>query len=520
MPTLSWRGKDAVLNHHLEVPYRLLKCEGALSAGTPGSGNLIVEGDNLQALKALLPYYKGQVKCIYIDPPYNTGNEGWIYNDRVNAPEIKAWLGEVVGKEAEDLNRHDKWLCMMWPRLKLLKEFLRPDGGIFVSIDDNETASLRLIMDEVFGHTAFRGNIVWQHSLQAKGYSGTLSIHHNHLVVYGMDEFLFGDLARTDDHNVNYSNPDNDPRGPWRASDVRNALVRKNLMYDIQTPSGKVIKHPPKGWRFSKETFEEELGAGKIVFSKDETRIIRKIYLADQTGRVPESIWHASEAGTTREATSEIDSIFDGKRVFETPKPVRLLQRVLEISTSPGDLILDSFAGSGTTAHAVMKLNAEDGGDRKFLLVEMEPKIARPVTAERVRRVAEGYTNAKGEAVAGLGGAFRYCTLSAPLFDGEGQLSGELSREALAHHLYFTESGEPLPHVVPGEGTLIGTFGDRALHLLFTPGQASLLDRAALRALPPFRGERVVFADGCSVPDGALAEAGVRFRQIPYDVRG
>lgn len=219
--------------------------------------------------------------------------------------------------------------------------------------------------------------------------------------------------------------------------------------------------------------------------------------------------------------------MFEGHDIpdFITPKPLRLLRRVLQIATLPGDLVLDSFAGSGTTAHALMDANTEDGGDRKFILVEMDTSIARNVTVERVRRVAEGYTNAKGEQVPGLGGAFRYCVLGEPLFDGDGQLSGVLSFEALARHLYFTEFGDPLPPRKVGEKPLgedgfIGSFESCALYLLFKPGQATLLDRSALKALPHFGGERVVFADGCSVPEAALAAAGVRFRQIPYDVRG
>lgn len=531
MPTLSWRGKDAVLNHHMEVPYRLLKCEGALSSGAPGSGNLIVEGDNLQALKALLPYYKGQVKAIYIDPPYNTGNEGWIYNDRVNAPEIKAWLGEVVGKEAEDLNRHDKWLCMMWPRLKLLAQFLNPDGSFWMNLDDNEVHYARTVLDDIFGASNFVAHCVWQKKYATANDHKTICPMHDHLLVYRKsEEFQRNLLPRTKEKDRQYRL--RDEGGIFRPDNYtcnKSSEERPNLYYSVKNPNTGEEIWPKKTavWRYSKERHDENVQKGLVYWGKDgKARVpAYKRYresLKGGGGTVPSTWWTHELAGHTDEAKKEIRSIFEDHEVldFITPKPVRLIELILQIATNPGDLILDSFAGSGTTAHAVMKLNAEDGGDRKFLLVEMEPKIARPVTAERVRRVAEGYTNAKGEAVAGLGGAFRYCTLSAPLFDGEGNLSGELSREALAHHLYFTESGEPLPHAVPGDGTLIGTFGDRALHLLFTPGAPSLLDRAALRALEPFAGERVVFADGCSVPDSALAEAGVRFRQIPYDVRG
>lgn len=528
MPTLTWRGKDAVLNHHLEVPYRLLRCEPELSAGAPGQGNLIVEGDNLQALKALLPYYKGQVKCIYIDPPYNTGNEGWIYNDAVNSPEMREWLGKAVGKEAEDLNRHDKWLCMMWPRLKLLKEFLTEEGAIFISIDDNEQAQLRMLMDEIFGRKNFIANIMWQKKYAPKADTRLISESHDFIVGYAktLDSFSINPFQKTEKQTSRYVNKDGDPRGPWKPDNVLRNEFREYAYFPVKLPSGREVL-PPSGtsWRYTKDKFDELIADNRIWFGVDgDKRPALKRFISDVRETIPPTTWwNHEDAGHNDAAKKDIRNVM-GEDVFSTPKPVRLIERILAIATRPGDLILDSFAGSGTTAHAVLKLNAEGGGDRKFILVEMDPAIARPVTAERVRRVAQGYTNAKQEAVPGLGGGFRYCTLGASLFDGEGQLSAELSFEALAHHLYFTEFGEPLPRPFVPSGTFIGSFGDRALHLLLTPGKPSLLDRATLKALPPFpggvSGERVVFADGCTVPDSALGAASVRFRQIPYDVRG
>ena len=227
MPTLEWIGKDKVVNHHQEVPYRVLERrysydEAGQHDADNGSENMIIRGDNLEALKALLPRYEGRVKCIYIDPPYNTGNEGWVYNDNVNDPRIKKWLGEVVGKEGEDLTRHDKWLCMMYPRLKLLQKLLSEDGAIFISIDDTEYANLKLICDEIFSPSNFMADVIWQHSIQPKGYLGTFSIHHNHTVIYRKSlAFTLGSLERTDEDNKAYRNPDNDPKGPWRSGDVR-----------------------------------------------------------------------------------------------------------------------------------------------------------------------------------------------------------------------------------------------------------------------------------------------------------
>ncbi len=563
MPTLTWRGKDAVLNHHLEVPYRLLKCEGALSAGAPGSGNLIVEGDNLQALKALLPYYKGQVKCIYIDPPYNTGTDerdeggkrsGWIYNDNVNSVEIREWLGKVVGEESEDLNRHDKWLCMMWPRLQLLKQFLKPDGIIFVSIDDIELANIRTILDEVFGVRNRVGTVVWKNATDNN--PTQISSEHEYVLCYARDkpelpsEWKSQNLAVKDrllalgeqfirdypdretcqaeyskwfSRNKQFLWPFDrykyiDDGGIYTGSQSVHNPGKEGYRYDVPHPvTGLPCAQPMMGYRFPPETMERLLAEKRLLFGEDHTKIIElKVYVRDYRAKLSSLFELDGRIGT-----NEIKDIFpESKRPFDFPKPTELIEELLSFTTSQDDLILDSFAGSGTTGHAVLKLNAADQQSRRFILVEMKGAIARDLTAERVRRVAEGYTNAKGDKVEGLGGGFRFCTLSAPLFDGEGQLSAELTREALAHHLYFTECGEPLPHAVPETGTFIGAFGDRALHLLFHPGKPSLLDRAALQALAPFEGERVVYAEGCSVPDGALAEAGVRFRQIPYEVRG
>ncbi len=532
MPTLNWIGKDAVVKHHKDVPFRLLEPVPALSCGDADSGHLIVQGDNLLALKALLPRYAGQVKCIYIDPPYNTGNEGWVYNDNVNSPEIRRWLGDVVGKEGETLDRHDRWLCMMYPRLMLLKQFLRDDGAIFVSIDDNEVAALRLLMDEVFGSTGFVGDVIWQHSVQAKGYSGTLSLHHNHTLIYGRRGFRLGDLTRTEEHNVNYSNPDNDPRGPWRSGDVRNALVRPNLMYDIAAPSGSVIKHPPKGWRFSRETFERELADGKIVFSNDRKRIIRKIYLSEQTGRVPESIWFSTEAGTTREATSEIAEVLGEKGYFDTPKPARLIQRILQIASDKDSLILDSFAGSGTTAHAVLKQNAEDGGNRRFILVEIDEGIASNVTAERVKRVAKGYTNAKGGEVAGLGGGFQFCQLGKPLFDARGHIDPAVRFAELARFVWFVETGMGLPAAracrKPADtaSPLLGVHQGRAVYLLYNGilkdrsiDGGNVLTSPLLEHLPSHDGPKVIYGARCAIGAERLRKLGIVFKQLPYHLR-
>jgi DNA modification methylase len=530
MPTLNWIGKEAVVKHHKDVPFRLLEPVADLSCGPADSGNLIVQGDNLHALKALLPRYAGKVKCIYIDPPYNTGSEEWIYNDNVNSPEIKAWLGQVVGKESEDLNRHDKWLCMMWPRLALLKQFLTDDGAIFISIDDTEIHNLRSIMDEIFGKSNFLSNIVWQSKDTPGNNSSGIAETHNHILIYKKsNQFIPNLLERNEQQLETYTNPDNDPRGDWLGSPLTRAEHRDRDYYPLKNNKN-IDVWPPKGssWRRPPKEMKRLQDENRIWWGKDGDATFpleKKFLLEAKEGVVNQTWWPYKFAGSTRNASAELKNIFDKEKVFDTPKPTLLIRRILELATCPGDLILDSFAGSGTTAHAVLMKNVEDAGNRRFILVEMDSIIAKKVTSERVRRVACGYNNPKGDATPALGSGFRYCTLGEPLFDGDGQLSIELTFEALARHLYFTEFGEPLPSREPGqpllgEGSFIGAFGDCALHLLFVPGQATLLDRAALKALPPFAGERVVFADGCSVPEAALAAAGVRFRQIPYDVRG
>lgn len=286
MPILEWIGKSKVVNHHLDVPYCVLDRkysfdESGTHEADNGSQNMIIHGDNLTALKSLLPKYEGNIKCIYIDPPYNTGNEGWIYNDNVNDPQIKKWLGEVVGKEGEDLSRHDKWLCMMYPRLRLLEKLLADDGAIFISIDDTECANLRMICDEIFSAGNFMGDVIWQHSVQSNGYGGKFVSQFNHTLVYRKSAaFVLGNLPRTEKDNKLYKNPDNDPKGPWRAGYCVNGLYRPNLKYQVHTPSGKIIDPPEKGWRWSKETMKQKIKTGELSLTETKRQLfINSIFL-------------------------------------------------------------------------------------------------------------------------------------------------------------------------------------------------------------------------------------------------
>ena len=394
---------------------------GTLSNGKPWLGNMLIHGDNLLALKALEQDFSGQIKCIYIDPPYNTGHAFEQYDDNVE---------------------HSLWLTLMRDRLIILHKLLSEDGSLWVTLDDCEAHYFKVLCDEIFGRSNFVASTIWQHAVQSKGYPGKFSLHHNYTFCYRKsDKFSLNSLERTAKHNVNYSNPDNDPNGPWRSGDVRNSLVRPNLMYDIETPSGKIIHHPEQGWRFSRETFEHELSKGKIKFSDDESRIIRKIYLKDQQGRVPETLWFAEEVGTTREANGEIKSL-DLPESFDTPKPEKLIERVLILATNPNDIVLDSFVGSGTTAAVAHKMN------RRWIAVELGDH-AYTVCQPRLQKVVEGEQGGISKAQNWQGGGgFKFYELAPSLLnhDKHGNLvinkeyNADMLAAAMAKHQGFTYS--------------------------------------------------------------------------------
>jgi site-specific DNA-methyltransferase (adenine-specific)/adenine-specific DNA-methyltransferase len=564
VPTLNWIGKEAVVKHHKEVPYWLLEPVPELSlsvrpkliegraTGNAGvadfGGNLIVQGDNLHALKALLPRYAGQVKCIYIDPPYNTGNEGWVYNDNVNSPEIRRWLGAVVGKEGEILDRHDRWLCLMYPRLVLLKQFLREDGAIFVSIDDNEVAALRLLMDEIFGAKNFIATVLWQKVYSPKNSARHLSEDHDYVMVYAAKAETWKPnlLPRTEQQNAAYKNPDKDPRGVWKTSDLSARNYYSEGTYSVTSPSGRVIDAPPKGryWTISKERFEVLDRDNRIWWGKDGNAIpqMKRFLHEVQDGRVPQTIWFYNEVGHTQEAKKELLELVDfntSDDVFITPKPTRLIQRILQIATDGDSLILDSFAGSGTTGHAVLKQNAEDGGNRRFILVEMDENIARNVTAERVKRAVTGYTNGKGQTVEGLGGGFQFCRLSPePLFTADGQIRADVSFSQLAEFVWFAETGSGLyrsaaeeqtvrdsigsPRTEDGLSPLLGVYEGRAIYLLYngilkdkSVAGGNVLTGAVFDLLPKFDGPKVIFA-AANRMGARLTREGIVFKQTPY----
>jgi len=585
MPTLNWIGKEAVVNHHHHVPFHLLKDVPDLSTGDPGSGNLIVQGDNLVALKALLPYYAGQVKCIYIDPPYNTGNEGWVYNDNVNSPLIREWLGKAVGREAEDLSRHDKWLCLMYPRLALLRQFLREDGVIIVSIDDFEAYRLRFLLDDIFQSQNFIAQLVWDKT--RKNDAKFFSVGHEYLLVYGRslaflraantiwrepkpgaDAVLAQVAALRKKYGTDFATMEKELRewyknlpksypakklsrhkhvdegGVWRDRDI-SWPGGGGPRYDVLHPKTKLpCKVPERGWGFATiQSMNEQITKGLVLFREDHTQPpFRKSYLGNlDFGTTSEDAGDGSEEDEevlgaqvmpsviykqAQVSVKLLREIFNGQRTFENPKDHEVIMRLVRYVTNPGDLILDSFAGSGTTGHAVLNLNKTDGGNRHFILVEMESKIARDITAERVKRVAQGYTNAKGEKVEGLGGGFRFCELGEPLFDERGQIKPSVRFADLARHVYFTETGEPLPRERVPNSPKIGECRGIAIYLLFngilgdkSANGGNILTRAVLAQLPKFDGQKVIYCAGCLLGRDRLQAERIVVRQTPYEIK-
>ena len=398
MPEIVFKGKEYVYNHHLTVPYRPLLAHAEKGVGPADlAGNLVIHGDNLHALKSLLPRYAGAVDLIFIDPPYNTGNEGWCYSDGVNSPIMKEWLS-TNPVDGEDMLRHDKWLCMMWPRLVLLRELLSERGSLWMTLDDNEVHRARMVMDEVFGEENFVASCIWHKMDSPKNTAEFFSEDHDYVLVYAKakSDWHLNLLPRSEAMLARYKNPDNDPRGPWLLSDLAARNQYTQGLYPITTPSGRVVEGPPAGsyWRVSREKFDELDADKRIWWGEGNTRPGIKRYLSEvKSGVVPQTLWGWQEVGSTRNSKQELSQIMssglDGE-LFITPKPVSLVERIIEIGAGENALILDSFAGSGTTAHAVLKANTKDNGTRKFILVEGEA-YADTLTAERVRRAIKGY---------------------------------------------------------------------------------------------------------------------------------
>lgn len=524
MPTLHWIGKDKVINHHLDVPFRVLEHgygfhNGKKSKSAGGSGNRIIHGDNLEALKALLPDYEGKIKCIYIDPPYNTGNEGWVYNDNVNDPKIKKWLHELVGKEGEDLTRHDKWLCMMYPRLKLLHKLLAEDGAIFISIDDNEQANLKLLCDEVFGIGNFISNIIWEKNYSPRNDAKYFSASHDFILVYTKvkNNWNRNLTPRTDKQNKFYKYDDDDGRGAWRPDNVLVKSFSESGVFGIVNPTTGNVFFPPKGscYRFNEEKAKQLLAENRLYFGKNgEGKPQLKRYLSEvNEGVVPQTIWKYDEVSHNQQGKKELNKIIEGN-VFDSPKPFELISRILQIACNKNSIILDSFAGSGTTAHAVLNLNKQDGGNRKFILIEME-NYAETITAERVKRVIGGYADKEG-----TGGSFDYYTLGQPIFTEEGILNESVPVKELRRYIFYTETQQALPDTATNKDNpfLLGLHNQTAYYFFYEPGRATTLDHDFLATIRTKAEEYIIYADNCTLTNEYLTMYAIRFKKIPRDI--
>ena len=507
MPVLHWLTRDDDLRAATRVPYRLLEETGDLSAGEPDAGNLLIQGDNLEALKALLPFYAGRLKCIYVDPPYNTRSAFEHYDDNLE---------------------HARWLAMMWPRLELLHDLLAEDGSIWVSIDDNEGHYLKVVMDEVFGRKNFIDTVIWRKNYSPKSSARHFSSDHDYILVFSKnaDAFQPNLMPRTEKQNKAYRNPDDDPRGLWRPNNLAARNYYSKGTYAIRCPSGRLIEGPPAGsyWRISEDKFREMDRDGRIWWGRNGNNVpAPKIYLNEvKQGVVPQTFWNHEEVGHTQDAKKEIVSLF-GDDVFGTPKPERLVERILHVATDPGDLVLDSFLGSGTTAAVAHKMG------RRWIGIEMG-EHAVTHCAPRLNKVIEGEQGGISKAVGWQGGGgFRFYRLGPPAFDADGRIRSDVRFPVLAAHLWFSETGRPW--TVPEKPSpFLGAYEGRGYAVLYNGilhdksiGGGNVLTRRTLHvirfAAGGFDGPLTVYGARSALSAATLKAERLTFKQTPYDVK-
>ena len=501
MPILTWLTRETDLQLARNASYRLLEPVPEQSFGDPATENMLIQGDNLDALKALLPYYAGRVKCIYIDPPYNTRSAFEHYDDNLE---------------------HSKWLSMTYPRLELLRELLAEDGSIWVSIDDNEGHYLKIIMDEIYGRKNFIANVIWQKKFAPQNDATLIDANHDHILSFAKNIrcCIFSLLPRSETMNSRYKNPDDDPRGPWASDNPLRREYREYAFYEITTPSGRKV-HPPPGssWRFNKDEVPRLLQDNRLWFGKNGKGIPRiKRFLSEvKEGIIPQSIWAHSEVGNTQEAKKETIKIND-KDIFDTPKPERLIQRILSIATNPGDLVLDSFLGSGTTCAVAHKMG------RRYIGIEMgEHAVTHCVP--RLKKVIEGEQGGISKAVTWQGGGgFRFYRLGEPVFDRDGRINKAISFATLAAHVWFSETGVPLAK--QPDSPWLGEQNGTGYYLLYNgilgdkrPDGGNVLTGRVLQDLPPFDGPKVVYGETSRLGQERLCGERIVFKQIPYDVK-
>ncbi len=504
MPWLEWHNRNDDLKATAKTPYRLLQPVQSLSYGDADSPNMLIQGDNLEALKALLPYYAGQVKCIFIDPPYNTRSAFEHYDDNLE---------------------HAQWLSMMYPRMALLRELLSEDGSIWITLDDNEAHYFKVICDEIFGRRNFIGNVVWQKRFSPNSTAVHLSDSHDHVLVFakrssGWSRNL---LPRTEKSDANYKNPDNDPRGAWTSSDLSARNFYSLGKYAITTPAGRRVPGPPPGryWSVSEETFAQLDAENRIWWGKNgDGRPRLKRFLSDvRSGVVPQTVWLHDEVGNTQEAKKEVVA-FNKDDVFTTPKPERLIKRILEIATKPGDLVLDSFLGSGTAAAVAHKMG------RRWIGIEMG-EHARTHCQPRLAKVVDGEQGGISESVGWHGGGgFRFYQLGPRVFDDQGRINPEIRFEHLAAHIWFAETGtarstramkSPLLGVHHGTAYYLlynGILGDKSL------AGGNMLTMKVLAGLPKHDGPKVICGEGTNMTADRLRSLGITFKKTPNDIRG
>ena len=548
MPTLEWIGKNKVINHHQEVPFRVLERrysydESGQHDEDNGSENMVIRGDNLEALKALLPRYEGRVKCIYIDPPYNTGNEGWVYNDNVNDPKIKKWFQEAVGKEGEDLTRHDKWLCMMYPRLKLLHKLLGNDGAIFISIDDNEIIYLRGIMDEIFGESNFVAQITLLCNPKGRSQDKYFATCHEYLLVYTKYTAPAGQFSvEKDDTKLNKDYKLTDENGKYRLLELRNTHRefgkenRPNLWYPIyanpsngsvsleqnNTHTVEIFPLWPDGyqgcWTWGTELSRKDIRLLVAQKKSGSWKVYRKAYAMYGGETVRQklfTIWNNPQFYTEKGQTT-FGQLFPGasKNDFPQPKSVDYVMEAIRTIVRESDIVLDSFAGSGTTGQAVLNLNT-DGKHRKFILIEMMD-YADSITAERVKRVIQGYGEGKN-AVEGTGGNFSFYDLGEPLLIGD-CLNEAVAPEKIREYIWFMETKTPYAPPAGDNPYYLGQHNDTDYYFYYEPQTVPVLDYAFLSTVSEKASGTVIYADLCSIGEDKLAQMGITFKKIPRDI--
>ena len=507
MPTLHWLTRENDLKTSGLAPYRLL--DHVQTYGDANTENMVIQGDNLDGLKALLPYYAGKVKCIYIDPPYNTRSAFEHYDDNLE---------------------HTVWLSMMYPRLEILWELLSEEGSIWVTLDDNEAHYAKVVMDEIFGRKSYLTSIVWEKD-KGRRSDAVISSAHDYILIYVKDQNIWAKarnlLNRTEDQISRYRNPDNDPRGPWLQGDNGTAKSSsEGSRWPITLPSGrKVVPPPSRGWSFSKETFETARAEGRVYFGAkgDGMPIIKRYLSAVQVGVVPRTWWSADEAGHNQEAKRDhLNKLLSDVDPFTTPKPERLIQRVLHIATNPGDIVLDSFLGSGTTAAVAHKMG------RRYIGIEIgEHAVTHCIP--RLQKVMEGEQGGISKAVEWQGGGgFRFYRLGEAIFDDNGQINKDIRFPQLAAHVWFSETKTPWHGQAQGEQSpLLGTHDGTAYYLLFngilkdkSVAGGNVLTSKILESLPEHSGPKVIYGERCLFSPARLAQLEITFKHTPYDIKG